>query len=111
LLQANVELSIASVGGEPRVSDVARAVEQARGFGVEMVIAVGGGSVIDAGKAIAALVTNGGSIMDYLEVIGAGRPLVSEPLPWIAVPTTAGTGAEATRNAVLTSPEHQVKVS
>jgi alcohol dehydrogenase class IV len=71
----------------------------------------GGGSAIDAAKAVAALTTNEGEVLDYLEVIGRGKPLSNPPLPVIAVPTTAGTGAEVTRNAVLASPEHRVKVS
>jgi alcohol dehydrogenase class IV len=75
------------------------------------VIALGGGSAIDTGKAIAALAANPGDPLDYLEVIGKGRPLAHAPLPVIAIPTTAGTGAEVTRNAVLESPQHRVKVS
>ena len=67
--------------------------------------------VIDSAKAIAGLVTNSGDILDYLEVIGKGKPLFAPALPCIAIPTTAGTGAEVTRNAVLASPEHRVKVS
>jgi alcohol dehydrogenase class IV len=77
----------------------------------DLVIAFGGGSAIDAGKAIAALLANGGELTDYLEVIGKGQPLRHPSLPFIAVPTTAGTGSEVTRNAVLASAEHQVKVS
>jgi alcohol dehydrogenase class IV len=76
-----------------------------------MVISFGGGSAIDAGKAIAALLTNGGAPLDYLEVIGRGQPITEPAAPMIAIPTTAGTGAEVTRNAVLASPEHHVKVS
>jgi len=76
-----------------------------------MFIGFGGGSVIDAAKAIAGLYTNPGEPLDYLEVVGAGRPLAQPALPWMAVPTTAGTGAEVTRNAVLTVPERKVKVS
>ena len=67
--------------------------------------------MIDAGKAIAALLTNEGELSDYLEVIGAGKTLTSDSLPFIAIPTTAGTGAEVTRNAVLRSSAHRVKVS
>jgi alcohol dehydrogenase class IV len=76
-----------------------------------MVIAIGGGSAIDAGKAIAALLTNGGSPSDYLEVVGRGQKLTRPSAPFLAIPTTAGTGAEVTRNAVLGVPESGVKVS
>src|SRR5207248_3422159 len=75
------------------------------------VIGFGGGSALDAGKAIAAMATNPGELLDYLEVIGHGRALPQPSAPFIAIPTTAGTGAEVTRNAVLASPEHRVKVS
>ena len=74
-------------------------------------IGFGGGSAIDAAKAIAALAANGGDPLDYLEVVGRGQPLAQPSLPFIAIPTTAGTGAEVTRNAVLASPEHRVKAS
>jgi alcohol dehydrogenase class IV len=75
------------------------------------VVGIGGGSVLDTGKVIAALLTNEGEIFEYLEVIGKGNKLVNPSVPYIAIPTTAGTGAEVTRNAVLTSLEHKVKVS
>jgi alcohol dehydrogenase class IV len=90
---------------------VALMVGEARGSGCELVIGVGGGSVIDAAKALSALITNPGDPLEFLEVVGKGRPLVATPLPFIAVPTTAGTGAEVTKNAVLASTEHRVKVS
>ena len=77
----------------------------------DLIIGLGGGSAIDTGKAIAALLTNAGDPLDYLEVIGRGQALTDAPAPFIAIPTTAGTGAEVTRNAVLASPEHRVKVS
>ncbi len=89
------------VGGEPDVETVDAGVELARRERCDVVVAVGGGSALDAGKAIAAVAANGGSALDYMEVIGAGRPLARPGLPVVAVPTTAGTGAEVTRNAVL----------
>ena len=100
-----------AVEGEPTVDLIARGLEQARGEQCNVVIAIGGGSVIDAGKAIAALLTNSGDLMDYLEVVGKGNALQNPAAPFIAAPTTAGTGAEVTRNAVLGVPERQVKVS
>ncbi len=100
-----------SIKGEPTTGRIATLASQARELGCDHVVAFGGGSVIDAGKAIAALLTNTRDLMDYLEVIGQGEPLTEDPAPCIAIPTTAGTGAEVTRNAVLLSPEHQVKVS
>ncbi|HXF64114.1 MAG TPA: iron-containing alcohol dehydrogenase, partial [Caldilineaceae bacterium] len=100
-----------TVAGEPTVAGVAAGVETARAAGCDMVIAIGGGSVIDMGKAVAALLTNGGEPLDYLEVIGRGRALSVPSAPVIAAPTTAGTGAEVTRNAVLAVPEQRVKVS
>jgi len=111
LKNAGVEARTASFPGEPRIPAIQESVGQAREFGAEFVIGFGGGSAIDAAKAIAALLTNPGDIFNYLEVIGRAQPLRQTPLPWIAIPTTAGTGAEVTRNAVLLSPEHRVKVS
>lgn len=96
---------------EPTLELVTEGAAQARLNKCECVIAIGGGSVIDAGKAIAAIATNHRPILDYLEVIGSGEPLQERPLPTIAVPTTAGSGAEVTRNAVLTSVRDKVKVS
>jgi alcohol dehydrogenase class IV len=99
------------VDREPTTNLVLTAVGQARAADCDLVIGIGGGSVMDAGKVVAAMLTNSGDLMQYLEVIGAGRPLGRMPAPFIAVPTTAGTGAEVTRNAVLESPVHRVKVS
>jgi alcohol dehydrogenase class IV len=99
------------IAGEPTVDDVREGVERARGEGVDLVVACGGGSAIDAGKAIAALLGDGGDPLDHLEVVGRGQPLARPPLPFVAIPTTAGTGSEVTRNAVLASPEHRVKAS
>ena len=98
------------VEGEPTIDDARRAA--ACPFpDVEMVVAIGGGSALDLGKAAAALIPNGGDPLRYLEVIGEGRPLVRPSLPCVCVPTTAGTGSEVTRNAVLGSPTHGVKAS
>lgn len=99
------------VEGEPTIGLVDAARELALEEGCDLVIAVGGGSVIDAAKAVAGVLNNPGTVIDYLEVVGAGRPLLRPSAPWIAVPTTAGTGAEATKNAVLEVPERRVKVS
>jgi alcohol dehydrogenase class IV len=100
-----------SVPHEPTTDLVREGVSVAREAGADVVISCGGGSVIDAGKGIAALLTNGGAPLDYLEVIGRGRPITQRAAFHIAVPTTAGTGAEVTKNAVLASPAHRVKVS
>jgi alcohol dehydrogenase class IV len=99
------------VPDEPTTHLVSEGTREARKADCDLVIGVGGGSVIDTGKAIAALLTNGGEPLDYLEVIGQGQPLTKPPAPYIAIPTTAGTGSEVTKNAVLASPEHRVKVS
>ena len=99
------------VPGEPQVADIRAGVAQARAASVDLVIAFGGGSALDAGKAIAALITNPGDPLQYLEVIGQGRSLEHHPLPCLAIPTTAGTGSEVTRNAVLAAPEAGLKVS
>ena len=100
-----------AVAGEPRVEDVRRGCALAKDGAVDLVIACGGGSAIDAGKAIAALLGNDGDVLDHLEVVGRGLPLPRPPLPFVAIPTTAGTGSEVTRNAVLASSEHRVKAS
>ncbi len=108
---ANLRSSCFETRGEPTIEHITNGVNLARESGCDVVIGFGGGSAIDSAKAIAGLVTNAGEILDYLEVIGKGKPLAVPGLPCIAIPTTAGTGAETTRNAVLASPEHRVKVS
>lgn len=100
-----------AIPGEPTVETAVGGAHLARAEKIELVIGFGGGSALDAAKAISALATNIGDVSDYLEVIGRGQPLAQPPLPCIAIPTTAGTGTEVTRNAVLASPEHRVKVS
>jgi len=102
---------IISISGEPDTDIIAEASENARAHGCDLVIAMGGGSVMDAGKAIAALITNTDDLFDYLEVVGKGLPLKETPVPLITVPTTAGTGSEVTANAVVLSQAHDVKVS
>jgi alcohol dehydrogenase class IV len=99
------------VDGEPDVAFVGASASFAVRKAIGVVVSVGGGSAIDAGKAIAALATNAGDIFDYLEVVGRGRSLQAPPLPFVAIPTTAGTGSEVTRNAVLAVPDQRVKVS
>ncbi|MDX1980269.1 MAG: iron-containing alcohol dehydrogenase [Bryobacteraceae bacterium] len=103
--------ALARVGNEPGVDTVRTLVAVARREQCDAVVAIGGGSVMDAGKAAAAILANGGDPLDYLEVIGKGQSLHRPSIPFIAVPTTAGTGTEVTRNAVLGSPEHGVKAS
>jgi alcohol dehydrogenase class IV len=107
----HVRHTLFRVAQEPTTELVLAAVRQAVAGDCDLVIGVGGGSVVDAGKVVAALLTNGGDPMDYLEVIGSGRTLKRMSAAFIAVPTTAGTGAEVTRNAVLESNVHGVKVS
>ena len=100
-----------SVIEEPKVEVVRMGVEICRHEECDLVIAIGGGSIIDAGKAIAILSANDGDIVDYLEVIGRGMEISNPGIPMIAIPTTAGTGSEVTPNAVIGAPDHQVKVS
>lgn len=106
-----MEVAIVPVRGEPTVEVARAAVAAAREHGAQAVVSVGGGSVIDLGKTVAMLLGNGGDPIDYLEVIGRGKPIDRPSVPFAAVPTTAGTGAEVTMNAVLASPEHGRKAS
>jgi alcohol dehydrogenase class IV len=96
---------------EPTLDQVEAGTMQARSAGADFVISFGGGSAIDGGKAIAAMMTNPGVLLDYVEIIGRAQALPNVPAAFIAIPTTAGTGTEVTRNAVLTSRKDQVKVS
>jgi alcohol dehydrogenase class IV len=109
LSSLDVSVSEFQVHGEPTIDVVRAGMEAARNC--DLVIGLGGGSVLDTGKAMAALVKNPGDITDYLEVVGKGQPLVNAPLPYIAIPTTAGTGSEVTRNAVIEAADQNVKVS
>ena len=111
LREQRISTTTLRVASEPTVSLVELGTAHARRERCDVVIALGGGSVIDAAKAIAALITNDAPLRDYLEVIGKGCPLTNRSVPLIAIPTTAGTGAEVTRNAVLMAEEERVKVS
>ena len=112
LTKAGVATTRLSVAGEPDVRVVDDGARVCRDAGCDVVLAIGGGSVIDAAKAIAGLATNAGSALDYLEGQGAPpRALEGAPLPVIAVPTTAGSGSEVTRNSVLRVPSAFVKRS
>ena len=111
LSEQGIRAAVFSVPGEPEVETVQQGVALAARERCDLVISFGGGSALDAGKAIAAMVTNQGDLLDYLEVIGRGKALAKAPAPFVAIPTTAGTGSEVTRNAVLASPQHAVKVS
>jgi alcohol dehydrogenase class IV len=111
LNQAGAHIETYRICGEPDLATIQLTLERARAADCDFVLGYGGGSVIDSAKAIAALMNNPGSLMDYLEVIGRGQTIKNPPLPNAAIPTTAGTGSEVTQNAVIASPEHQVKVS
>jgi len=111
LKKHSVETSLFPVSSEPTTAIVEQGIQWARQSRSDLVIAIGGGSVLDTGKAISALLTNGGDLLDYLEVVGHSKPLAVPSAPFIALPTTAGTGAEVTRNAVLGVPHLRAKVS
>lgn len=106
-----IQVVTLSITREPCLEDIEQGVRLAREQGIGAVVSLGGGAVIDAGKAIAALVPASGPVIDYLEVVGNGRQLEAQPLPFVAIPTTAGTGAEVTKNAVINVTQQQRKVS
>lgn len=99
------------LAGEPTIDDAREAVAAARAHGADVVVAVGGGSALDLGKAVAALLGNGTDPLDHLEIVGRSQPITRPSLPFVAVPTTAGTGAEVTANAVLAAPPAGLKAS
>jgi alcohol dehydrogenase class IV len=104
------------VDGEPTIPSIQQGVALARAEGCDLVIGLGGGSALDTGKAIAILLSNPGDLYDYLEVVGRGQPIRQPGAPYIAIPTTAGTGSEVTMNAVIgadlpEAPGQKVKVS
>ncbi len=106
-----VELREFRVAGEPEVATIDAALAVARSEGCEQVLALGGGSALDTGKAVAGLMTHDGTVLDYLEVIGKGQALTRSAAPFIAIPTTAGTGTEVTKNAVVADKSQQFKAS
>ena len=111
LMENGLDYAVFEVEGEPTIQLIENAIRLARQEKCDFVIGFGGGSAMDAAKSLACMMTNPGDLIDYLEVIGQGKKLSQPGLPVIAIPTTAGTGAEVTRNAVLASPEKKVKVS
>ncbi len=111
LNERNIESMVFNINSEPTTEDIVNATGLAKINNCNVVVGVGGGSVIDAAKAVAALATNSGELNDYLEIIGKGRKLEEAPLKYVAIPTTAGTGAEVTKNSVIKSKEKKVKVS
>ncbi|MFX0124831.1 MAG: iron-containing alcohol dehydrogenase [Candidatus Hodarchaeota archaeon] len=96
---------------EPTIETIDFGVQKAKEFNADVIMSLGGGSAIDASKAIAGLYTNGGSARDYMEVIGKGSVITQPSLPIIAVPTTAGTGSEVTKNAVILAEKEKFKAS
>jgi alcohol dehydrogenase class IV len=100
-----------NIPSDPTVETVDTGASLARKGSCNLVIALGGGSVLDTGKAISAMVTNEGSVADYHEIEGKGKKFQHKTLPFIAIPTTSGTGSEATRNAVITNTKLGLKKS
>jgi alcohol dehydrogenase class IV len=111
LASKGVDPLVFEVSGEPDVPTVERGARLARDERCDAVVGLGGGSALDAAKAVAALATNPEGALAYMEVVGRGAPLANPPLPVVAVPTTAGTGAEVTRNAVVLDRTHSYKAS
>ncbi|WP_342070613.1 iron-containing alcohol dehydrogenase [Yoonia algicola] len=109
--EAGLTTTTLSCHHEPSLPDIRAALDHLGGFRPDVIVALGGGSVIDFAKALAALIPCEGEASEYLEVVGNGRPLEHAPIPMIALPTTAGTGAEVTKNAVISVPERGIKVS
>jgi alcohol dehydrogenase class IV len=111
LRSAAVGVQATACPGEPTLDGLEQALAEARAFAPDVVVALGGGAAIDLGKAVAALAAGTARPLDHLEIVGRGLPLATPPLPFVAIPTTSGTGAEATRNAVIGVPSHRRKVS
>jgi alcohol dehydrogenase class IV len=108
---AGFELRSFTVLGEPDLDTVDSALREARAAETEIVVGLGGGSVLDTAKAVAGLLTHPGTALDYLEVVGQGHPFTRPARPLVAIPTTAGTGAEVTKNAVIAVRPKSTKAS
>ncbi len=104
LAEAGVGATRVAVPGEPDTAAVDWAAAEGRKAKCDLVAAIGGGSALDLGKAVAGMIPNQGEMADYLEGVGKGVVMISSPLPFVAAPTTAGTGSEATKNAVISGP-------
>ncbi|MFP7674643.1 iron-containing alcohol dehydrogenase [Marivita sp. S0852] len=111
LSEAGCRITTIACAREPEIDDVDAALSLARDARPGVVIALGGGATMDLAKAVAALVPAQGATRAYLESVGEGRALEADPLPLIALPTTAGTGSEVTKNAVIGVPDARKKVS
>ncbi len=111
LLAALGDPAVAPIGGEPTIDMVREVVAAARQASADVIVGIGGGAVLDTAKAVAGLAASDSDVLDHLEVVGQGLPLPEAVLPWVGVPTTAGTGSEMSANAVVASPEHGVKAS
>jgi alcohol dehydrogenase class IV len=106
-----INFSYLRINSEPTLEDLQEVVNLAKQITANYIIGIGGGSAIDTAKATASLLTNPGELTDYLEVVGLNKTLTKPAIPLIAIPTTAGTGSEVTKNAVISIPTHKVKVS
>ncbi len=111
LSKNGLSFAVYFVDKEPDLESVELATRSAKESDCQSIIGLGGGSTIDTGKVVAALLANPGNLLDYLEIVGAGCTLENPSIPYFAIPTTAGTGSEVTRNAVITVPEKRLKVS
>lgn len=111
LKASGIQYEIIFVKGEPTLNGLQKNLAPLRALKLDLIIGIGGGSVLDFAKAISALLTNQGDLLDYLEVVGKNQPIINSPVPLIAIPTTAGTGTEVTRNAVIKIEDKGVKVS
>ena len=107
----NIRGTIYNIVTEPTIEVIQQGIELGRKTDCDVVFGIGGGSAIDSAKAIAAMIPNEGALINFLEVIGDGKPLLQDPVPCIAIPTTSGTGAEVTKNSVIKSTDRKVKVS